>query len=303
MGIENIKIFNIDCIEGLKNIEDNSIECIITDPPYLYLNHELDINFDEQEYFNQVKRILKPEGFITLFGRGTSFYRWNTILSNIGFKFKEEIIWEKQNISSPLNNLGRVHETISIHTKKNGVIKKSRIHYIEMKKNETLDYKIIDDIKRITTAINNERDLKELKEYVETKIQSYNKVRTTKHNITARTGLKTDNKAVTTLKNITEGLKERSIIKIQTEHYEYIHPTQKPVRLLERLINLVTNRNDTIIDTFSGSGSTAIASINTNRNFIGFEINKQFYEDSIKRIKNHYIQLDLTDENYYVQTN
>ncbi|MCI1681423.1 MAG: site-specific DNA-methyltransferase [Bacteroides sp.] len=64
-----------------------------------------------------------------------------------------------------------------------------------------------------------------------------------------------------------------------------IHPTQKPTRLLERLLALVTKEGTTILDPFSGSASTAIACLNTNRNYIGFEIDKEYYDKSIERIK------------------
>ena len=84
------KIYNEDCLEGIKRIPDASIDCILTDPPYLYLKgQKLDRPFDEHALFTEFKRVLKPTGFSVLFGRGTSFYRWNTILSDLGLKFKE----------------------------------------------------------------------------------------------------------------------------------------------------------------------------------------------------------------------
>src|SRR5574344_1628860 len=109
-------IYNEDCILGMQRIPDNSIDVVCTDPPYLYLkNQKLDRKFDEKTFFKQVKRVLKKDGFIILFGRGTSFYRWNTMLNELGFTFKEEIIWNKGYCTSPLMNLSRIHETISIH--------------------------------------------------------------------------------------------------------------------------------------------------------------------------------------------
>lgn len=63
------------------------------------------------------------------------------------------------------------------------------------------------------------------------------------------------------------------------------HPTQKPVMLLEELIKKHSNENDLILDCFSGSGSTAVASYNTNRRFIGCEISEEYYNKSIERLK------------------
>ena len=63
------------------------------------------------------------------------------------------------------------------------------------------------------------------------------------------------------------------------------HPTQKPISLLERVIKANTNEGDTVLDVFSGSGSTAIASKRTNRNFIGCELDKEYFTKSLERIE------------------
>lgn len=72
-----------------------------------------------------------------------------------------------------------------------------------------------------------------------------------------------------------------------------IHPTQKPVALFEYLIKTYTNKNETVLDNCMGSGTTAIACINTERNFIGFELDEKYYEKSLERIKNHSTQTDI----------
>lgn len=63
------------------------------------------------------------------------------------------------------------------------------------------------------------------------------------------------------------------------------HPTQKPIVLLEEIIKKHSNENDLILDCFSGSGSTAVASHNLNRNFVGCEISKEYYDKSVKWLK------------------
>lgn len=65
------------------------------------------------------------------------------------------------------------------------------------------------------------------------------------------------------------------------------HPTQKPLKLIEELILKHSNENEIVLDCFSGSGTTAIASLKTNRNFIGCEIDKNFYDKSIERLKTY----------------
>ncbi len=63
------------------------------------------------------------------------------------------------------------------------------------------------------------------------------------------------------------------------------HPTQKPVKILEHIINISSNEGDTVCDMFSGVGSTGVAAVNLGRNFIGIEIDKKFFEAGKKRIE------------------
>lgn len=72
-----------------------------------------------------------------------------------------------------------------------------------------------------------------------------------------------------------------------------LHPTQKPVTLFEYLIKTYTNEGDTVLDNCMGSGTTAIACLNTNRNFIGFELDEEYYNIAQDRIENHRQQLSL----------
>lgn len=78
-----------------------------------------------------------------------------------------------------------------------------------------------------------------------------------------------------------------SIISISKEHSigKFFHPTQKPVALLEYLIKTYTNENDLVLDNCMGSGSTGVACINTNRNFIGIELDKEYFEIAKQRIE------------------
>jgi DNA modification methylase len=71
------------------------------------------------------------------------------------------------------------------------------------------------------------------------------------------------------------------------------HPTQKPMSIIEKIINASSNEKDTVLDCFMGSGTTAIACINTNRNFIGFEKEEKYYHIIQERIKKHTQQLKL----------
>ena len=89
-----------------------------------------------------------------------------------------------------------------------------------------------------------------------------------------------------------KGKRDSNIIKAKKTGNEF-HPTQKPVNLMEYLIEKSTNIGDLVMDCFSGSGSTAIGCYNTNRNFIGCELNKEFFYTSMERINNHVAQQKL----------
>lgn len=339
--IELNKIYNEDCLEGMNRIPDNSVDCILTDPPYLYLkNQKLDRPFDEQAFFSECKRVLKKDGFIVIFGRGTSFYRWNCILADMGFTFKEEIVWDKGYTTSPLMNVHRIHETISIHTLGKGVINKARVPYLEQKKFNINS--IFTDIKRLCSCFSNSKHLKAVEEFLENNADiiwgnekntpkrtdvternpskfNVNRVELLKGDrcvdvmqsmeigINEKSIIRTDrtdcenftkygvnsdkrqtgDRCVDTIQSMEIGMNEKTIIKELNQRLQAIHPTQKPVRLLERLLNLVCNEGCTVLDPFSGSASTAIACINSKRNYIGFEIDQEYYNLSIERIKNH----------------
>jgi len=77
----------------------------------------------------------------------------------------------------------------------------------------------------------------------------------------------------------------RSIIKIKNGNYKSLHPTQKPVELLEYLIKAYTNKGEVVLDNCMGSGSTGVACNNTGRNFIGIEMNEDYFNAAVKRMK------------------
>ena len=78
----------------------------------------------------------------------------------------------------------------------------------------------------------------------------------------------------------------KQVIRINRDNRrKLVHPTQKPVPLLEYLIKTYTNENDVVLDNCMGSGSTGVACLNTNRNFIGIELNDEYFEIASKRIK------------------
>ena len=79
-----------------------------------------------------------------------------------------------------------------------------------------------------------------------------------------------------------------SVVWYDIDYYEEkkrIHPTQKPLKLIERLILASSNPSDTVLDPFMGSGTTAVACTKLNRNYVGFEVSEDYYNLSLKRIR------------------
>lgn len=291
----SLKITCEDNIALLARTKNESIDIICIDPPYLYLkNQKLEREFDEKKFFEECKRILTKDGFIIMFGRGISFYRWNCALSDLGFIFKEEIVWNKGYNSSPVTPINRYHETISIWSK-GASINNSIIPYIEAK----IDFsKIHSDLKRILSGLNNPVDFEDLSNYIKTgEVNFKEKNKTQGNNTTVQSEMKQQGQAVKTLQAVVKGMKEQSIININRDHYTSIHPTQKPVRLLERLINLCLPDKPkikiTVADFFGGSMSTMEAVYNLGLNGISCEIDKEYFDKGIERINNHVAQQKL----------
>lgn len=320
------QMYNEDCQEGIKRIPDASVDCILTDPPYLYLKgQKLERPFDEKTLFLEFKRVLKPTGFVVLFGRGTSFYRWNTILADLGFAFKEEIIWDKGHCTSPLMRMSRVHETISMHAMPKATINKCKVPYLEMKKNDI--HGIIQDIKRLRSVFTQSKSMEAVYNFLENNCRDTSDrweannlsissditkedrcvsvMRGLEHGMNEKSIIRTDrvecdqftkfginsdkrktgDRCCNVMQSMEFGLNEKSIIKAVRDHYSAIHPTQKPVRLLERILALTTNPGDVILDPFAGSCSTAVACINTNRKFICYEIDEEYYNAGSERVR------------------
>lgn len=290
-----IELYNSDNLEIMAKMPDESVDVICIDPPYLYLkNQKLERAFDEKLFFAECRRLLTNDGFIVMFGRGESFYRWNTILADLKFTFKEEIVWNKRRATSPTHKLQRYHETISIFNKGDGFINKIKIPYLEAKENDIISIKR--DIDRLSSALKNKSDFEDIIHYLNTcEIKKKKKQNNT-------TGVSVGNKSLNVmsvtpiyLRSIREGIVEKTIISITSEQLR-IHPTQKPVRLLERLLKLVIPmKKDKIViaDWFAGSFSTCEAVINLQAEFpekafefVGTEIDEEYFNLGKNRIDN-----------------
>ncbi len=261
--LEINKIYNIDCLEGMKYIDDKSIDMILCDLPYGTTYAKWDSVIPFKDLWELYERIIKDNGAICLFGQEP--FSSKLRLSNEKL-YRYDWIWEKSNPSN-IGNVNRqplkYHEFIHVFYKKQCLYNKQMIPR---------------ESPRIKQAHKN----------------NY-----TFHNSTAET-MKLEYIEVDSKKYDADFKNPSSIIKIPSlrpNSKEFVkHPTQKPVKLCEYFIKTYTNENELILDNCFGSGSTFIACINTNRNFIGFELNQKYYNIAKNRINQHIIDNNLQDK-------
>jgi site-specific DNA-methyltransferase (adenine-specific) len=246
-----MKLLKGDCLELMKTIESGSVDAVICDPPYGTTQCKWDSVIDFKLMWEQLNRIIKVNGAVVLFG--SEPFSSALRMSNIK-NYKYDWIWDKINGSNFLNAKKqplRSSENISVFYKK-------QCTYIPQLINR--DKKNIRDPK---------------KEYGNGEGTVYGK---TKRNFMFNEGREIP---------LTKGY-PKNIIKINNKRNEMhptkvAHPTQKPVLLMEYLIKTYTNENELILDFTMGSGSTGVAAINTNRNFIGIEQNDKYFNIAEQR--------------------
>jgi len=257
-----------DCLDELPKIFDKSVDLVLTDPPYGTTACKWDSVIPFESMWKELKRIAKDKSAIALFGSEpfSSYLR----TSNIKW-FKYDWIWEKQKASnfmgakySPL----KYHEIISIFS--------NNTHNYYPQKYKVLE---LEDVMKFSKE--QMKQLFETKEY-----DRYGKIDKRK---TINNPIKNKDHIGNQLKrirNADDGFRNpKSVLKINKDINTNIHPTQKPVALLEYLIKTYTNENDTVLDFTMGSGSTGVACKNLNRNFIGIEKDEKYFDIAKQRIE------------------
>ena len=246
-----MELYKGECLEVMKSIPDASIDAIITDPPYGTTACKWDSVIDFDLMWEQLNRIIKPNGAIVLFGsepfssalRMSNFQNW-----------KYDWIWHKNQPSGQFNASKmpmKAYETISVFYKEQPTYNPQMVQRTE-KELKRLSHKSVEGVS--TDTIYGDINRKSLNRY---------------ENIT---------KYPTNVINDIKCVFNRSGEKVK-------HPTQKPILLMEYLINTYTNEKETVLDFTMGSGSTGVACVNTNRNFIGIEMDSKYFEIAEQRIK------------------
>lgn len=244
-----------DCLELMKEIPDKSIDLILCDLPYETLNgFAWDKNLDSKLMWEQYKRIIKDDGIICLFAMQP--YTSLLIASNIEM-YRYNWIWKKDSATGFLNaNYKPLGITEDICVFSNGTVGSLSSSPIRYYPQGLIELNAL----RKNNPNSNWRKNKGYSEKT-------NKLNSEEEFVQKFTNYPT---------NILEFERDRCI------H----HPTQKPTTLLEYLIQTYTKEGEVVLDNCMGSGSTIIACINTNRKYIGFELNDEYFTTAEKRIEN-----------------
>lgn len=234
-----------DCLQLMKDISDGSIDMILCDLPYGTTACKWDSVIPFEPLWEQYKRIIKDRGAIVLFGSEP----FSTELRHSNLKmFKYDWIWKKESptgFQTVKRQPMRIYENISVFS--NGTVSTGSRRNMMYFPQGLKDVNKKCEVKRMPKYIG-ERKNQQGKKY----IQRYTNYP----------------------KNILEFKRDKS----------KLHPTQKPVSLLEYLIKTYTNTGDLVLDNCMGSGSTGVACVNTGRDFIGIEKEKKYFDIAVGRI-------------------
>ena len=248
-----MKLLHGDCLEMMKSIPDKSVDMVLCDLPYGTTACKWDCVIPFDNLWEQYGRIIKPGGAIVLFGQEpfSSALR----MSNIEW-FRYDWIWDKgrgHNFTQANFCPMRSHEIISVFSDAPTVYSSDgrKCRYNPQMWDSGKPYSIRERQRRSQTEMLR-------------KNSSAARVCPSANNNGDRYPL--------------------SIVRFGKDNKGF-HPTQKPVALLEYLIKTYTNEGDTVLDNTMGSGSTGVACVNTGRDFIGIELDDNYFAIAQERIR------------------
>ena len=249
--IELNKIYNEDCLEGMKRIPDGSVDMILCDLPYGTTACKWDTIIPFEPLWAEYERVIKDNGAIVL--TASQPFASSLLMSNPKL-YRHSWYWNKIAGSNPMTAKYKpmpVVEEVLVFSKKT-------VRYMPiMVEAEQANMRKRNGVYKNSKGIIGE-------------------------NITFKSS-KTHNES----KRFPKNLLSYNNRKGELHYMHRVHPTQKPVALFEYLIKTYTNEGETVLDNCMGSGTTAIACLNTNRNFIGFELDKEYFYIATKRIEEH----------------
>ena len=257
---EQYKIYNGDCLEVMDELIEQGVkvDAIITDPPYGTTACKWDSVIPFDAMWERLNKLIKPTGAIVLFG--SEPFSSELRMSNIK-KFRHEWYWNKINAGNFVqakNHPLKIVENIMVFSK-------NKVNYNPQMNINTEEY-----TKKLKAKHKNKKE-SSMTQTVEDKYFTM---------ASGKFKIQTD-ESVSYPKNIL------TVSKFSNEcnSRNRVHPTQKPVELLEYLIKTYTNEGELILDFTAGSGSTGVGCINTNRRFIGIELDEGYYNIAKERIE------------------
>ena len=243
-----IKLLNGDCLRHLTDIPDKSIDFVLTDPPYSTTACKWDCAIPLRLMWKELIRVTKPGAAIALFGSEPFSSRLRLSFID-GYKY--DWYWRKDKASNFLQGNNRPMNPVEIVSVFTGY--KAKINYYPQK---------IKNPKGSHT--------RHLRSYAK---QSENSRKTSANRERCGPGKNYEPDKLLPV-NILEFCRD----------IKPIHPTQKPVPLLKYLIKTYTLEGQVVLDFTMGSGSTGVAAVETNRDFVGIELEKEYFGMAEKRI-------------------
>jgi len=324
--LELDKIYNEDCLEGMKRIPDGSVDAVICDLPYGTMKGivnapgwgncscEWDERLPTMELFTEYERVLRVNGTIVLFSQEPYTSHLRTFqYRNTNIEFSYPMIWRKDSAGNALTSKiapVSVFEDISVFQKRHD---SGGQHPLRDYASAIMRYLGVKSAKKINEDLGHRRaehffyvsphnDIAEMNGSCQFSLcteETYNEL-IERYRIDKMEGFKTYAElqqidiGYRRVFNLPEGQAQMlNVLDFKKDPREGLHPTQKPVALIRRLVLTYTNEGDTVLDNCMGSGTTAIACIKEHRHFIGFELNKEYFDKACKRIKVEQAQLTL----------
>lgn len=243
-----------DCLDRMKEIPDGSVSAIIADPPYGTVACAWDSIIPFEPMWEQLNRTIKPCGAIVLFGSQP----FSSVLVTSNMKnFAHQWVWNKRfaaNFVQAKRQPLKDHEDVLVFSSN----AKQPYYYPQMTQRDVPIKKGGNkQSKAIPIAVTDKS-----REFGESS-KSYNK----KHPTTTS-------------------------LHFSVRDGRGLHPTQKPVALMEYLIKTYTNEGETVLDFTAGSFTTGVACINTNRAFIGIEKDEAYFKLGVDRMQKHIYDSD-----------
>jgi DNA modification methylase len=273
------QIIHGDSYDILPTLPDKSFDTIIIDPPYGMGIDTWDTPVDVAFFTEQIKRIGKE--FYAVFGQMPYLDEWHDEAKRQGFHFLEHISWVKRHLS-PSVRLSRTHEEIYIYA-----ISKKRGFYQTSGRYE--DVKIPGILFDIVTIDGIQRHISSLQAKLNGKSDQVRRM-VDSRNIVYERFPKSSNRSpeYANFTNVWSFLPETCKVK-----HKRFHCTTKSSLAVTRLVEMLTPEYGSVLDCFSGSGTTAIACKRLNRNFLCIEKEQDFYEHSLERLEGDIYQPEL----------